>query len=81
MFIHTKQPLITSFYIKRYQLFAELAMSQRWSTIFYETGVLRSIPIGLIWDLEIRKSTMRNCPLVIKRVSNYQENILITAFR
>ena len=33
MFIHTNQPLITSFYIKKYLFFAELAMSQRWSAI------------------------------------------------
>ena len=37
MFIHTNQPLITSFYIKK-DFFAELAMSQRWSAIFCETG-------------------------------------------
>ena len=29
VFIHTNQPLITSFYIKRYLFFAKLAMSQR----------------------------------------------------
>ena len=39
MFINTNQPLITSFYIKRYLFFAELAMSQRWSAIFCATGV------------------------------------------
>ena len=29
MFIHTNQPLITSFYIQKVPIFAELAMSQR----------------------------------------------------
>ena len=38
MFIHTNQPLITSFYIKRYLFFAELAMSKRWSAIYCATG-------------------------------------------
>ena len=38
MFIYTNQPLITSFYIKKYLFFAESAMSQRWSAIFYATG-------------------------------------------
>ena len=38
MFIHTNQPLITSFYIKRCLFFAELAMSQRWSALFCATG-------------------------------------------
>ena len=35
MFIHTNQPLITSFYIKRCLFFAELAISQRWSALFW----------------------------------------------
>ena len=34
MFIHTNQHLFTSFYIKKYLFFPELAMSQRWSAIF-----------------------------------------------
>ena len=38
MFIHTNQLLITSFYIKKYLFFAELAMSQRRSAIFCATG-------------------------------------------
>ena len=33
MFIHTNQPLITSFYIEKVPIFAELVMSQRWSAI------------------------------------------------
>ena len=40
MFIHTHQPWITSFYIKNYQFFAELAISQRWSAIISATGAL-----------------------------------------
>ena len=37
-FIHTNQPLMTSFYIKEVPIFfAELAMSQRWSAIFCAT--------------------------------------------
>ena len=46
MFIHTNQPLITSFYIKTYLFFAELAMSQRWSAIFCATGAWGGKPIG-----------------------------------
>ena len=38
MFIHTNHPLITSFYIKREPIVAELAMSLRWSAIFCATG-------------------------------------------
>ena len=38
MFIHTNQPLITSFYIKRYLFFAELGMSQHWSAVFCAAG-------------------------------------------
>ena len=38
MFIYTNQPLITSIYIKKIPIFAELAMSQRWSAIFCATG-------------------------------------------
>ena len=38
MFIHTYLPLITSFYIKNYLFFADLAISQRWSAIFCATG-------------------------------------------
>ena len=48
MFIHTNQPLIPSFYIKKYLFIAELAMSQRRSTIFCETGVLRVKPFGRV---------------------------------
>ena len=53
MFIHTNQPLITSFYIKKVPIFAELAMSERWSTIFCATGAWGGKPIGhlrLIWN-------------------------------
>ena len=39
MFIHTNQPLIASFYKKRYLFFDELTISQRWSAIFCATGV------------------------------------------
>ena len=46
IFIHTNQPLITSFYIKNVPFFAELAMSQRWSAIFCSTAVWGSKPIG-----------------------------------
>ena len=38
MFIHTNQPLITSLYLKKIPIFVELAMSQRWSAIFYAMG-------------------------------------------
>ena len=48
MFIHTNKPLMTSFYIKRYLFFAELAMSQRWSAIFCATGVWGGKPIGRV---------------------------------
>ena len=44
MFIQTNQPLITSFYIKKY--FAELAMSQRLSALFCATGAWGGKPIG-----------------------------------
>ena len=37
MFIHTNQPLIRSFYIKKVSIFAELALTQRWSEIFCAT--------------------------------------------
>ena len=39
IFIYTNQPLITSFYIKKVPIFAELAISQRLSAIFCATGV------------------------------------------
>ena len=45
MFIHTNQLLIVSFYTKTYLVFAELAMSHRWSAIFFATGVWRGKPI------------------------------------
>ena len=51
MFIHTNQPIITSFYVKNVPIFAELAMSQRWSAIFAQRareGVNRSGAWGLI---------------------------------
>ena len=44
--INSNQPLITSFHIKKYLFFAELAMSQRWSAIFCATGVWGGKPIG-----------------------------------
>ena len=44
MFIHANQPLFTSFYIKEYLFFAEVAMSQRWSAIFCAT-------VGIVGDL------------------------------
>ena len=44
--IHTNQPLISPFYIKRYLVFPELAMLQRRSTIFCETGVWGAKPTG-----------------------------------
>ena len=39
MFIHTNERSITSFYIKRYLVFVQLAMSKRWSVIFCVTGL------------------------------------------
>ena len=48
MFIHTNQPLITSFYIKKVPIFAELAMSQRWSAIFCATGAWGGKPFGRV---------------------------------
>ena len=39
MFIHTNQPLITSFYIKKVPNFPQLAMSKRRSAIFCAKGV------------------------------------------
>ena len=48
MFIHTNQPLISSFYIKRCLFFAELAMSQRWSALFCATGAWGGKPIGRV---------------------------------
>ena len=44
MFIHTNQPLITSFYIKKVPIFAELARSRRWSA----TSVWGGKPIGRV---------------------------------
>ena len=52
MFIHTNQPLITSFYI----FFAEVAMSQRWSAIFCATGAWRGKPIGRVRVKDIQNS-------------------------
>ena len=46
MFIYTNQPSITSFHIKKYLFFAELAMSQPWSAIFRATGAWGGKPIG-----------------------------------
>ena len=46
--IHTNQPLITSIYIKEIPIFAELAMSQRWSAIFCATSALGGKPIGRV---------------------------------
>ena len=48
MFIHTNKLLITSFYIKMYLFFAELAMSHRCSAIFCSTGVWGCKPIGRV---------------------------------
>ena len=48
MFIHTNQSLITSFYIKKLLIFAELAMSQRWSALFCATGAWGGKPIGRV---------------------------------
>ena len=48
MFIQTNQPLITSFYIKKVPIFAELAISQRWSAIFCATGAWGGKPIGRV---------------------------------
>ena len=48
MFIHTNQPLITSFYIKEVPIFAELAMGQRWSANFCTTGAWEGKPIGRV---------------------------------
>ena len=48
MLIHTNQPLITSIYIKNVPIFAELVMSQRWSALFYATGVWGGKPIGRV---------------------------------
>ena len=48
MFIHTNQPLITSFYTKKVSIFAELAMSQRCSAIFCATGVWGGKSIGRV---------------------------------
>ena len=45
MFTHTNQPLITSFYIKKVPIFAELAIRQRGSAIFRATVVLGGKPI------------------------------------
>ena len=42
------QPLITSFNIKMYLFFAELAMSQRRSAIFCATGAWGGKPIGRV---------------------------------
>ena len=55
MFIHTNQPLFTSFYIKRYLFFAELAMSQRWSAIFCATGAWGGKPIGRVRVKSLRR--------------------------
>ena len=46
MFIHTNEPS-TSFYIKSYLVFAELAMNQRWSAIFCASGAWGSKMIGI----------------------------------
>ena len=48
MFIHTNQPLIKAFYIKRYSFSAELAMSQHWSVLFCATGAWGGKPIGRV---------------------------------
>ena len=48
MFMHTNWPLITSFYIKMYLFFDELAISQRWSAIFCASGAWGGIPIGRV---------------------------------
>ena len=46
MFFHTNHPIIISFYLKKIPLFAELAMSERWSAIFCVTGAWGSKSIG-----------------------------------
>ena len=46
MFIHTKQPLITSFYIKKLPIFFRMSDDQRWSAIFCATGALGAQPNG-----------------------------------
>ena len=60
MFIHTDQPLTTSFYIKKYLFFAELAISQRWSAIFCATGA---------WGLSL-KNMKKNFRFDIKTINN-----------
>ena len=49
MFIHSNQPLITSFCIKKGTFLAELAMSQRRSAIYCETVVWGLILIFLLF--------------------------------
>ena len=70
MFIHTNSLLITSFYIKKVPIFAELALSQRWSAIFCATGVWGGKPIGRV-RVELKFLSKiyqiklnRNCPTV-----------------
>ena len=48
MFIHTNQPLVTSFYIKKSNFFVELAIIQRWSAIFCATSAWGGKPIGRV---------------------------------
>ena len=48
LFIHTNQPLITSFYIKKIPIFSDLAMSQRWFAIFCATAAWAGKPIGRV---------------------------------
>ena len=48
MFIHTHQPFVRIFMLKKYLFFAELAISQRWSAIFCATGVWGVKPIGRV---------------------------------
>ena len=52
---HTNQPLITSFYIQKLPIFAELAMSQRLSAIFCATGVWGDKPIGRVRVKDVKQ--------------------------
>ena len=54
IFIHTNQPLFTSFYIKRYLFFAVLVMSQRWSAIFCATGAWGLTPTSFKVSFKLR---------------------------
>ena len=65
MFIQTNQPLFTSFYIKKYLFFAELAVSQRLFAFFCTTGAWGGKPIRRV-RVNFEETELSHCNKVLE---------------